>query len=466
MAANYLHGVETIEVQTGARAVNLVKTGVIGLVGIAPMGESNKPILVLGYKDAAQFGSNIPGFSIPQALDAILVNGGSAVIVVNVFDETKHTTQVTDESQTVVDGALSLSYAPIGVVTVLDAQGDPVAYQDGVDYKIDDYGNFKVLSSAITNGTVLKFTYKRLDQTKITNQDIIGTIDSVTGEYSGMKCWLLCNNLFGFSPKILIAPSFSYVTQIVTELDSYAERFRGIAYADAPLGTTVATAIAGRGPSGAINFNTSSKRVELLFPGHLKRNGELVPYSAFKAGIRSYVDLSEGFFVSDSNHLIKGITGAEIAISASPNDPNTEANLLNEVGITTIFNSFGTGIRTFGNRSAAFPTYTAPDNFIHIRRTADAVAESLELACFQLIDKNITKGWVDTVCQTVNAFIRRLIGMGALYTGECFYYNEDNDIEAVKAGHVVFRYEICPYPSAERLTFIQSINMSALENLN
>lgn len=38
------------------------------------------------------------------------------------------------------------------------------------------------------------------------------------------------------------------------------------------------------------------------------------------------------------------------------NDPNSEANLLNEAGIITVFNSYGTGIRLWGNRSAAFPS--------------------------------------------------------------------------------------------------------------
>lgn len=40
MAANYLHGPETIEVENGARPVKTVKSAVIGLIGTAPMGMS------------------------------------------------------------------------------------------------------------------------------------------------------------------------------------------------------------------------------------------------------------------------------------------------------------------------------------------------------------------------------------------------------------------------------------------
>ena len=53
MAANYLHGVETIEVDQGARPVLVVKSSVIALVGLAPMGPTNQPILVLSPNDAA-----------------------------------------------------------------------------------------------------------------------------------------------------------------------------------------------------------------------------------------------------------------------------------------------------------------------------------------------------------------------------------------------------------------------------
>lgn len=41
MVANYLHGVETIEVENGARPVKTVKSAVIGLIGTAPMGDVN-----------------------------------------------------------------------------------------------------------------------------------------------------------------------------------------------------------------------------------------------------------------------------------------------------------------------------------------------------------------------------------------------------------------------------------------
>ena len=62
MPANFLHGVETIEIKKGARPIRTVKTAVIGLVGTAPIATVgadyktiNKPVLITNDKDAALY---------------------------------------------------------------------------------------------------------------------------------------------------------------------------------------------------------------------------------------------------------------------------------------------------------------------------------------------------------------------------------------------------------------------------
>jgi len=470
MSSDYLHGVETVELNTGARAILVVKSAVIGLIGIAPTGDKNTPILVSSDRDAAQFGSKVPGFSIPQSLDAIFKQGAGTVIVVNVFDSSKHTAAVTDEAQTVTDGKLKLANAPIGDVTIKDSDGETVTYVKDTDYSIDAFGNFLVLSSEIADNTALKFTYKKLDATAVEDADLIGAVDGGTGARSGMKCFDLAFNLFGFSPKILIAPLFSVTSAIATELISVAESFRAITFIDAPSGTTVAGAISGRGPSGSINFKTSSNRAQLLYP-FLKWYDVATdadanfPYSAFMAGVRAAVDNNEGFWVSASNHEILGITGAAVNISAAVNDPNSDANSLNAKGITTVFNTYGSGIRTWGNRSAAYPTSTAPDNFLCVRRTADIIHESVEQACLQFIDQPITQGWIDSVRESVNSFIRTLVGRGALIDGVCKFNKDDNPVSELQQGHVTFYIDFMPPTPAERITFNSFINIDYLNEL-
>lgn len=469
MAANYLHGVETIEMNTGARPVSVIKSSVIALVGLAPIGTKNEPILVLSPTDAAQFGQQLPGFTIPQALDAIFKQGPATVIVVNTFDSTTNTEQVTLESHTITGGKLKLSAAPIGAVTIFLTDGTtPFTGVKDVDYSIDSFGNFTALSAVAAEALVLKFSFKKFDSGTVTSAQIIGT--NTSGVRTGSKCLETVFNTFGFTPKILIAPVYIELVAVATEFTALAEKYRAITLIDAPVTTTVTQAIAGRGPASTINLKTSSYRAYLLCP-HLKvydadsDSNVNAPYSQFMAGVIANVDLNEGYWVSPSNHEILGIVGTEYIVTAAVNDANTEANLLNEKGITTTFTGYGTGTRTWGNRSAAYPTNTDPKNFIVIRRIADIVHESLEQAMLPFIDKPLNQATIDAIRDTGNGFFRTLIGRGAVLSGSKCTYSADNTAEELALGHVTFDLVFMGPTPAERITFKSYLDINLLTQI-
>ncbi|MGU8172822.1 phage tail sheath subtilisin-like domain-containing protein, partial [Escherichia coli] len=97
-------------------------------------------------------------------------------------------------------------------------------------------------------------------------------------------------------------------------------------------------------------FNSYGSGLRLCYP-HVKvydgiTNQEILePLSSRAAGLRAKVDLEKGFWWSNSNQEIQGITGIERSLSAMIDDPQSEVNQLNENGITTIFNSYGSGLR-------------------------------------------------------------------------------------------------------------------------
>lgn len=407
MAANFLHGVETIEIDKGPRPITQVKTAVVGLIGTAPTGPVNKPTIVLSERDAAQFGSIADaasaGHSIPQALDAIFDHGAGTVIVVNVFDPAVHT--VTGET----------------------------------------------------------------GKTPIAASHIIGTV-AADGSRTGLKALEDTYSLFGFNAKILIAPGYATLNAVTTELVAMADKLRAVTLIDAPAGVTVQQAIKGRGPAGTINFNTSSARAVLCYP-HLRvydprtDSERLEPFSARLAGVMCKTDMEQGYWWSPSNHEISGIVGVERAITARVNDPQSEANLLNEAGIVTVFNSFGTGYRVWGNRSAAWPSVTHPKNFINVRRTADVLHESVEYAMLQFIDRPINDALIDDIRGSVNAFIRTLVGRGALIDGSCTYDPAKNPPTELAAGHLTFDLAFMPPTPAERISFESFIDINLLRGL-
>ncbi len=592
MAANYLHGVETVEVLIGARPVQVVKSSVIALVGTAPEGPANELTLVLSERDAAQFGGKIPGFTIPQSLDAIFKQGPATVVVVNAFDKLLNTTQVFNESAVITNAKAKLVDTPVGdlvitnapsvsgetkataTLTVTDKGTDGITtyvyaqdpyfgyfklaqytkisgdgtnaavataiaaainagtsghgysasassavvtvtaraglgtsingnwlysyfygtggvvttganfaggavgsatittYVKGVDYDVDTLGNVVLLSgSAISEGATVKASYKKLNSGSITNAQIIGDINT-EGVRTGLKLFELTYDTFGFTPKIVVAPGFSQITAIATELLAAAVKYRAIAPIDAPVGTTLTQAIAGRGPAGTVGgFNTSNKRGVLCYPqakiyDAASDSNINFPLSAFYAGVVASTDLREGYWKSPSNEEILGIVGLERTITSGINNANSEANLLNEKGIVTVFNSFGTGFRMWGNRNASFPTNTAPTSFVAVQRVADIIHESVEYAMIDYIDQPINRATIDAICETVNQFIRVLVGRGAVIDGSCTFDKSKNPDLEIAAGHLVFDLAFLPPSPAERITFNSYIDTSLLKALS
>lgn len=472
MAADFLHGVEVLEVSSGFRPIRVVRAAVIGLVGIAPKGAVNSPTLVSNETQAARFGSQVDGFSIPQALAAIFKQGAGTVIVVNVFDPDTMTATVTDETQTTVAGSYQLDYAPIGTLTVTSNDG-LTTYVDGTDYSFDDFGKVTILNLAsIPNGTTLKTTYERLDSATVTNAVIIGTV-SLAGVRTGIKAFEDSFRLFGFNPKILIAPQYSQIAAIATELRVAAATFRGRVLIDAAVGTSVASAISNRSVLGNV-FNTNDKRAVLLFPHLIDDNGKTMPYSQYFAGVWTRTIIEQGYQYSPSNKTILGISALEQPVSFNPLNPNgTDANDLNAAGITTVGNSFGTGLITWGNRSASYPTNTAPDNFMSVLITADIIDESVLQASMVFLDEPITPALIDAVRESVNAFLRSLIGRGALIDGVdengrptgCYFEESKNPEVEIAAGHITFTLVYMPPTPAERITYDRFIDINFLKSL-
>ncbi|GFR08131.1 phage tail protein [Trichonephila clavata] len=87
MTEQFLHGVNVIEVTSGARTVRTAKSSVIGVIGTAPDADEqkfplNKPVLIAGsLKEAAKLGKT---GTLPQAVSSIFTQVGATVVVIRV----------------------------------------------------------------------------------------------------------------------------------------------------------------------------------------------------------------------------------------------------------------------------------------------------------------------------------------------------------------------------------------------
>lgn len=475
----YHHGLTISEVAKGVRPIQEPPTCVIALVCTAPVHlvdpnrkTVNKPTLVLTDRDAAAaFGPDLAGFTGPDALNAILEYGTAKIVVVNVFDPAIHKTSVTGESITLnAEGTAPLSKTGLITATVKNS-GGTTTYVQGTDYDLDRVAGKVTRKSTGTIPALatLKVDFDYGDPSKVLATDIIGTV-TAGGNRTGLQALLDVPSTLGIKPRIILAPGWATQQSVSSAMTTMADKLKGHAYLDAPIGTTFQQALESRGVAGAINFTTASPRAVLCYP-HVQvadpASGNLVlePLSQNLAGLASFMDLTKGYWASPSNNELRRVQATERPIGWSLTDPNCEASLLNSVGIVTVVRGFGTGFLAWGNRSAAWPTNTHPLNFICVRVVADILHEALERASLPYIDRPLTRAQLDAIREDVNLFISTLVTKGALLGGACSWDPADNPEDQMALGKAKFRLSFLPPVPLEGLEFESQIDTAWLKTL-
>lgn len=453
------HGSETTRVNGGSVAVSTVDGAIIGIVGTAPMGAVNELTVCLTKKDFAKFGTILgQGFTLPDAFDILARYASGQVYVVNVLDPAKHRTTVTDEVLTQDSNTLTAKTAKQGLLS-LSITANGVTLNEGVDYTVDLQTSEITLARSQTN---LKATYTYADPTKVTEDDIKGGVDSLTGKRKGFELLRDGFNLFGADAKILICPEYDKTASCAAALATLADQMHAKAYIQLPKGTSLSKAIAGRGPMGTINASASNENVRHFFPYAIGSTNSLESLATHAAGLRMKVDVDHGYWFSTSNRELSGVIGMEIPLTARVDDKQSETNRLNAVGITTIFNSFGTGFRLWGNRSSNFPTVTHISCFEVASRTGDIIDESIRQAELQFIDLPIDDALLDSFVETIDTFLRSQKSLVGYSVGLDYEYDL---VDAFSQGQIPLIYDYTPKIPSERISNKSVMTRKYLVNL-
>lgn len=470
MPTGFLHGVETEIIKKGARPVTAVKSSVICLVGTAPTGAVNELTLITSDADVESFGKKIPGFDIPWALETIRQYKAGMIIVVNVFDPETMVEEVADEEQVVTDYKFKLDFAPISGLVITNEAGT-VTFVKDTDYTVDEWGNVNVLRpSVIAEDSTILATYNKLDSTAVVAASLVGAVTS--GVRTGLKLLDEVYTTFGVTPKLILCPNWNTNTTVMAEIKLKADYWRAHYFADVATAALPATVITERSPAGTTNITTTSSRAIICYPRMKLKDPDpaaaddaviLRPYSETMAGVIAFTDLNEGYWVSPSNQIILGIVAPERLLTWILNKQDTEVNLLNSYGVTTIIKD--SEYRTWGNRNGSYPSTSGIDTFIPMGRLADIIHESIEFFSRPYVGKPINAALIDTITQSVNGFFRTLIGRGALIDGFCFYNPENNPPEDLANGNIKFDYEFVGPPPAERITYRSYTNINLLRTL-
>ncbi|MEO0682717.1 MAG: phage tail sheath subtilisin-like domain-containing protein [Pseudomonadota bacterium] len=297
-----------------------------------------------------------------------------------------------------------------------------------------------------------------------TGADEAATLTNVAGavaSQSGIYALETADAVVGYTPRILIAPGWTSqrpggaANPVGAAMVAIAPKMRAVAVVDGP-GTNETDALAYAGDYG-------SDRVYIVDPGVLVfEDGATAarPASAYAAGVIAFRDNQRGFWWSPSNAILGGVVGASRPVPFTLNEPDTEANRLNEAKVATVVHQ--DGYRLWGNRTTATDPLWA---FLSVRRTADMIYESVEQSLLWAIDRPITAQTIEDVADSVQGYINQLIARGALIGGRVWIDPEKNTAVTLQAGQLYLTFDIEPPAPLERLTFEAQRNGSYYEEL-
>ncbi|OHV85810.1 phage tail sheath subtilisin-like domain-containing protein [Ensifer sp. LCM 4579] len=469
--AQFLHGVEVVEITDGPRPIRVVRSSVIGIVGTAPDADAarfplNTPVLIAGsrseaaYLDTSATGTRLG--TLPNAVDLILDQVGAAVVVIRVEEGA-------NEAETLANviGGVGVDDAYEGVHALMAAQSvlglkPRILIAPGFTGKrptgVIGHGAITGGNGGTDGTFALAFTGGAGSGAAGTFTVAGGALTAITitspGEYTVAPSFDFSASagLTGATATATLGPA---ANPVVAELLGIAERLKAVIIADGP-NTTDAAAI-------AYGEDWGSARIYLVDPFVKVQRGTAIvnePASSAVAGLIAKTDNDRGFWHSPSNQTINGIIGTARAIDFTMGDPNSRANLLNEANVATIIRE--DGYRLWGNRTLSSDARFA---FLSVRRTMDIINESILAAHLWAVDRNITKTYIDDVEESVNAFIRGLIAQGAVLGGRCWADPDLNSAASIAEGKVWFNVDITPPYPAEHIIFRSKIVNDYLEDI-
>lgn len=471
MTTDFLHGVEVIDVDNLPRAIQTVRSSVIGLIGTAPEADVDQwpldtPILMTNRRDSRLIGAT---GTLPVAIDMIYDNApkGAVVILVRIDEGASEA-----EATVNLIGGINDTTGQYEGLQVLRAARSLVGYTPkilcapGFTHQRSADGILQV--SMIAGATAEKGTgYSDTAPPVVTVTDATGSGAKLRAVVTAGEVTSIVVDDPGdryTAPVVTIAAPATGTqavggtvtlgvvrNRVTSELEAIAVALRAVVLNDGP-NTKDSDAI-------QVADDFGSPRIYSHDPWYLI-DGVAHPPSPAIAGIIAHSDNERGFWWSPSNREVRGIEGTSRHIDFELGDSTSRANLLNELKIATTIRE--DGFRLWGNRTLSSDQKYA---FLSVVRTADMVAESIMRAHLWAVDRCITATYLEMVVEGVRAYLRSLQQRGAILGGDAWADADDNPASDITNGQVKIRYHFTPCYPAERVTFLAAITNEYIVNL-
>lgn len=305
--------------------------------------------------------------------------------------------------------------------------------------------SLRAISDRVTCPTIVV----RIDEGEdadATTSNAVGTTTE-EGRYTGLQALLTAEARTGVRPRILGAPGLD-TQPVSTALSNVAKKLKAFGYASCDKAKNIAEAKAYRDGFGA-------RELMLVWPHFTTwdtvANAEVQANTiAMALGLRAKLDQDIGWHRSLSNIPFDGPMGITADVYFDYLSEGTDADILNEAGITTLIKSNGFrfwGSRTCDKTDFIFEVYT---------RTAQVIADTVGQGVFEYTDKPMHASLIIDIIDTINAKLDNLTRFGFILGGRAWFDPELNEISDVKAGKLSISYDYTPVPPMEDLQLRQT----------
>lgn len=479
---SYFHGVYNSEIDTSLTAPIQGSAGLQIIFGTAPIHLSrdpaaavNKPMLCYSFAECSQnvgYSDNFKDFTLCQSIDACFrVFNIAPIILVNVLDPKKasHTTVNAAEDCPVVDGQVVYKKPYVLLDTLVVKNGDDDLKADS-DYLAarDNDGNvlILILNQAAYEAATLSVSSKSLNPAGVTREDVVGGVDALTGQETGLELVRHIYPKLGMVPGLLLAPGWSGDAVVAAALQAKTEAINGVfvcnCLLDIPTDGENGAAVYTDAKVAKEKMGASSNHAVALWP-MVAVGDKIYHYSAMFGALTAYTDASNADvpYESPSNKDLR-ITATVLADGTEVVLDQQQANdMLNANGITTAINV--NGFKSWGNSTAAYPSTTDPkDRWFAVRRFFDWDGNNFIRTYFQKVDKPGNKRLIRSIIDSQN-----IVGNGYVARDYCAGYRlefleDENPSTNLINGHLTTHTYMAPYIPAEYIENIREYDVDAL----
>ena len=476
--SKYYRGVRVIEEGTDLPAPAEGTAGMQVVFGTAPVNLAedpaaavNVPVICRSMEEAQEklgYSEDFEHYTLCQSMYASFsAFPVSPVVFINVLDPEKHKKDNVEKEYPVINRQAKVEDADGILKSSVVVKMEETTLAVDTDYLLsfDDAGKLVVtlISEQTAEAVTVKITSTSIDPSAVMKEDLIGGYDAATGKESGLEVLRQVYPRTGIPAALILAPGWSHIPEVGAVMLTKCEGVNGVFRAECLLdldtaGTKKYTDV----PEAKEESGYQDKHAVVLWP-KVEADGKQMYFSAMYGAMASYLDASNDNVPSlyPSNKLLN-VEKAVLADGTEVFMDREQANTLAGAGVVTAINE--QGWRAWGNNTSAYPEVTDPrDRWIACRRMFTWMANRLITIYNEKVDSPANYRLIESICDSENIALNSYVAAGKLAGGRVEFNEEENRVENILTGQVIFRIYIAAFTPAEDIVFILKYDPALLE---